>query len=43
MENVRNERQKKEPKKVPVKIDKESAKKSIINFHQSLKMIQSHL
>ena len=43
MENVRNERQKKEPLKVPVKIDKESAKKSIINFHQSLKTIQSHL
>lgn len=28
---------KKEPKQVPVKINKELAKKSIINFHQSLK------
>ena len=31
------ELQKKEPLKVPVKIDKESAKKSLINFRQSLK------
>lgn len=37
------EQKKKEPKKVPIKINKESAKKSIINFHQSLRMIQSHL
>lgn len=42
MERVKN-KQKKKPLKFPVKIDKESAKKSIINFHQSLKMIQSHL
>lgn len=34
---------KKEPKQVPVKINKELAKKSIINFHQSLKKMQSHL
>lgn len=39
MENVRNERQKKEPIKAPIKIDKESAQKSLINFHQSLKVI----
>lgn len=38
------EQKKREPRKVPeIKIDKGSAKKSIINFHQSLKMIQSHL
>lgn len=42
MERVKD-KQKKEPLKVPVKIDKESAKKSIINFHQSLKKIRSHL
>lgn len=42
MEMVKD-KQKKEPIKAPIKIDKESAKKSIINFHQSLKMIQSHL
>ena len=28
---------KKEPIKAPIKIDKESAKKSLINFRQSLK------
>ena len=37
------ELQKKEPIKAPIKIDKESAQKSLINFRQSLKMIQSHL
>lgn len=36
-------KQKKEPVKAPIKIDKESAQKSLINFHQSLKKMQSHL
>ena len=34
---------KKEPIKAPIKIDKESAQKSLINFHQSLKKMQLHL
>ena len=34
---------KKEPIKAPIKIDKESAQKSLINFRQSLKKIRSHL
>lgn len=40
---LRDYKQKKEPIKAPIKIDKESAQKSIINFHQSLKKMQSHL
>lgn len=36
-------KQKKEPIKAPIKIDKESAQKSLINFRQSLKKIRSHL
>ena len=42
MERIKD-KQKKEPKKVPVKIDKESAQKSLINFRQSLKKIRLHL
>lgn len=30
-------------KREPIKIDKESAQKSLINFRQSLKKIRSHL
>lgn len=40
---LRDYKQKKEPIKDPIKIDKESAQKSLINFHQSLKKMQSHL
>ena len=42
MERVKN-KQKKEPIKAPIKIDKESAQKSLINFRQSLKKEKSHL
>ena len=36
MERIKD-KQKKEPIKAPIKIDKESARKSLINFRQSLK------
>lgn len=36
MERIKD-KQKKEPIKAPIKIDKESAQKSLINFRQSLK------
>ena len=42
METVKD-KQKKEPIKAPIKIDKESAQKSLINFRQSLKKEKSHL
>lgn len=42
MERIKD-KQKKEPIKAPIKIDKESAQKSLINFRQSLKKIRSHL
>lgn len=40
---LRDYKQKKELIKAPIKIDKESAQKSLINFRQSLKKIRSHL
>lgn len=43
MKNDKGNKQKKEPIKAPIKIDKESAQESLINFHQSLKKMQSHL
>lgn len=43
MKNDKRNKQKKEPIKAPIKIDKESAQKSLINFRQSLKKIRSHL
>lgn len=42
METIKD-KQKKEPIKAPIKIDKESAQKSLINFRQSLKKIRLHL
>lgn len=42
MERIKD-KQKKEPIKAPIKIDKESARKSLINFRQSLKKIRLHL
>ena len=39
MERIKD-KQKKEPIKAPIKIDKESAQKSLINFRQSLKKIR---
>ena len=37
MERIKD-KQKKEPIKAPIKIDEESAQKSLINFHQSLRI-----
>lgn len=37
MKNDKGNKQKKEPIKAPIKIDKESAQKSLITFCQSLK------
>lgn len=42
--NKKNNSLKNEPVKAPkIKIDKESAQKSLTNFRQSLKKIRSHL